>query len=154
MKDKSHKTAMRRKNPSVPAKFLRTKLRGRVLDYGCGHGIDADFFKCEKFDPYWAAEVPKGKFDTITCTYVINTVTEDEQRAILERIRHFLRDQDSKAFVTVRRDTFKEGLQIGGTFQRTVQLSRIPIEGLLCRSFRKVSGYEIYIVYLERTDDE
>ena len=46
--------AIRRETVSRTARFLedRRLLRGRVLDYGCGFGFDADHFGWEAFDPH------------------------------------------------------------------------------------------------------
>jgi tetratricopeptide (TPR) repeat protein len=47
--------AVRRETASKTARFLdeRRLLRGRVLDYGCGFGFDADHFGWEAYDPHY-----------------------------------------------------------------------------------------------------
>jgi hypothetical protein len=40
-------------------------IRGRVLDYGCGLGFDADQQGWEAYDPYYRPRKPTGIYDTI-----------------------------------------------------------------------------------------
>jgi hypothetical protein len=56
-------------------------LRGKMLDYGCGRGFDAEYYGMDKYDPHYAPEFPKIKFDTITCNYVLNVVDAVEMGA-------------------------------------------------------------------------
>ena len=80
-----HRTAIERKKVSAPMKFLEDEghLEGRVLDYGCGRGFDAGALGLESYDPYFFPEVPKGKFDTITCNYVLNVVDEETEAYLI-----------------------------------------------------------------------
>ena len=54
--------AIRRGTVSKTARFLdeHRLLRGRVLDYGCGFGFDADHFGWEAYDPHYRQKVPDG----------------------------------------------------------------------------------------------
>ena len=54
--------AIRRETVSKTARFLAEHglLRGRVLDYGCGFGLDADHFGWEAYDPVLPPEAPGG----------------------------------------------------------------------------------------------
>ena len=91
---------------SAPVKFLKGQglLQGRTLDYGCGKGFDADVLQCSKYDPHFSPELPKGKFDTIICNYVLNVIESEVVRLhTLEQIRLLLKPQ-GKAYITVRRD--------------------------------------------------
>jgi ATP adenylyltransferase len=50
------------------------QIRGRVLDFGCGLGADVLFlrkngFETIGYDPYYAPEIPEGRFDTILSNY-------------------------------------------------------------------------------------
>ena len=78
----SHKTAITRTKMSAPVKFLKGQglLQGRTLDYGCGKGFDADVLQCSKYDPHFSPELPKGKFDTIICNYVLNVIESEVVR--------------------------------------------------------------------------
>lgn len=59
--DKSWRTAIRRKDISLPTKFLvkENLIKGMVLDYGCGYGFDADSLGFEKYDPRFFPQIPK-----------------------------------------------------------------------------------------------
>jgi 2-polyprenyl-3-methyl-5-hydroxy-6-metoxy-1,4-benzoquinol methylase len=118
-----HRTAISRIGLSAPARTLRELglLKGRVLDYGCGRGGDADRLDCERWDPWWWPAMPEGKFDTILCTYVLNVLPADEEEDILEDIRDRLRAHGGKAYVTVRRDLF-----INTLTQREIELD-LPV---------------------------
>ncbi len=116
-----HRTAITRSKLSAPAKLLeeRGELDGRVLDYGCGRGFDAGELGLESYDPYFFPSIPKGKFDTIICNYVLNVVDEDIQAWIIHDIESRLKP-GGHAFISVRRD-------IGNTdTQRHVKLN-LPI---------------------------
>jgi SAM-dependent methyltransferase len=123
MVDRSHKTAIKRKRLSAPARYLKEAglLKGRILDFGCGRGFDADALGAEGFDPYYRTQMPDGKFDTIICIYVLNVIPLDAQTETLIQISRKLR-RGGKAYIAVRRDLRKEGLTSKGTYQRHVQL--------------------------------
>ena len=128
LNNRSHCTAITRKNPSVPMRNLN-KLglleNGRKLDYGCGRGFDADFFHMDRFDPHYSPATPTKKYDTITCNYVLNVVNKDQGARILQKIEDLLKDGGT-AYITVRRDIKKEGKTSKGTYQRNVFLD-LPI---------------------------
>jgi len=118
------KTAITRKSPSLPMKYLAKHklLTGRMLDYGCGRGFDADHFGMVKYDPNHAPVRPRGKFDTITCNYVLNVVDAETERKILNDIKSLLREGGT-AYVSVRRDIDKD-IEYKGYSQRLVKLHR------------------------------
>lgn len=129
MKDNSHLTAIARKAPSRPTRYLSAcgMLRGRVLDYGCGRGKDADVFGLEKFDPYYFPDMPVGAFDTIVCNYVLNVVPSPDGRScILATIQSMLR-RGGIAYITVRNDRKKlNGWTKRKTWQGLIELP-LPI---------------------------
>lgn len=113
-----HLTAIRRNTPSAPARWLRERglILGRVLDYGCGRGRDADELGCDRYDPHWAPTEPVGPYDTVLCTYVLNVVPAEDEDAIVGRIKTLL-SPGGRAYVAVRRD-----LREWGEGQRLVVL--------------------------------
>lgn len=134
----AHRTAIVRKTLSAPTKYLeaRGKLVGRVLDYGCGRGFDADTLDIEAFDPYYRPERPDGQFDTIICNYVLNVIEDAEVAAVLSAI-HFLLLSGGIAYIAVRRDVKVEGWTKKGTFQVNRVLN-FPVE------YEKKGAFIIY----------
>lgn len=74
MLNKSYLTAIVRNKISTPAKRLLElgKIKGSVLDFGCGRGDDIKFlsglgFNIRGYDPYWKNEtsVLNKRYDTI-----------------------------------------------------------------------------------------
>jgi len=119
-----HETAIARKTLSVPARRLREAnlVKGRVLDYGCGKGQDAKGLRCDKYDPHYAPSKPRGKYDTILCSYVLNVLDTPERAKVLADIRKLLK-KGGRAYITVRRDAshFR-----GLTWQHLVELD-LPV---------------------------
>src|SRR5262249_54470546 len=76
--------AIRRGTVSQTARFLdeHRLVRGRVLDYGCGFGFDADHFGWEAYDPHYRQKLPDGAFETIVCNHVANMLTRDNRRKL------------------------------------------------------------------------
>lgn len=102
----SYKTAIKRNSISGPTKWLLKNklLNGRVLDYGCGYGYDADKLNFDKYDPYYFPEFPTGKYDVIFCNYVLNVIPDEKERSdILDKIKSLLKP-DGYALISVRRD--------------------------------------------------
>jgi hypothetical protein len=87
--------AVRRSTVSSGAKWLVANLRvhGRVLDFGCGFGFDANHFGWEAFDPHYRPDQPTGKFDTIICNHVLNMLTRNSRRNAINAIQCLLTDE-------------------------------------------------------------
>lgn len=100
-----HNTAIKRNKPSRPAIWLARQglLQGRVLDYGCGRGFDADYYRMEKYDSCSFPKRPEGQFDIILCSYVLNVVDNKTEVVIINDIRRLLKPGGT-AFFAVRRD--------------------------------------------------
>lgn len=125
---KSHLTAKSRVSPSKPMQILNDKklLIGRMLDYGCGRGFDAKHFEMESYDIYYNPTMPTGKFNTITCNYVLNVIDNNETiKEILSKLKGLLK-KDGTCYITVRRDVLVDGFTSKGTFQRNIKLE-LPI---------------------------
>src|SRR3954464_4088305 len=80
----------------------RGLLKGRILDYGCGFGFDADHFGWEAFDPHYRQMLPKGRFDTLVCNDVANMLTRDSRQELFRTIQTLLAEK-GKAYVSVSR---------------------------------------------------
>jgi hypothetical protein len=102
--------AIRRETVSKTARFLdeRRLLRGRVLDYGCGFGFDADQFGWEAYDPHYRQKLPEGLFDTVVCNHVANMLTRDSRQELFRALQG-LRAPQGKAYVSVSRKLPKAG---------------------------------------------
>ncbi len=98
-------TAIVRRAPSLPARFLADRIRRarRPLDYGCGRGFDAAYYKMAHYDPHFYPTRPKGKFDLIAVTYVLNVVSKREETKIIRDVRRLL-TKSGKVYFTVRRE--------------------------------------------------
>ena len=125
----AYRTAIKRTRPSAPMAKLAEKdlLQGRALDYGCGRGFDAEHFGMEKYDPHFAPERPTGRFDVITCNFVLNVIESPEERsAVLADIHDLLAD-GADAYITVRTDkkSLKGKTRIG-TWQGAIKLD-LPV---------------------------
>jgi hypothetical protein len=124
--DEAHKTAIARTKLSAPARFLEDEglLVGSCLDFGCGHGVDAEILGIAKWDPHFHPQITERharQFDTIMCNYVLNVVTEEEAAGVLHAIEDWLKP-GGHAYIAVRRD-----MKSADPFrQRLVELS-LPV---------------------------
>jgi SAM-dependent methyltransferase len=102
--------AIRRETVSQTARFLdeHRLLRGRVLDYGCGFGFDADHYGWEAYDPHYRQKLPDGLFDTIVCNHVANMLTRDSREGLFRAILALLAPE-GRAYVSVSRKVPKKG---------------------------------------------
>jgi ubiquinone/menaquinone biosynthesis C-methylase UbiE len=88
----------------------------KYLDYGCGRGQCADRLdNFEKYDPHYFPKNPLGRYDLITCHYVLNVVDIDSENEIIENITRLLAPGGT-ALITVRRDKYNEGISSRGTY--------------------------------------
>jgi 2-polyprenyl-3-methyl-5-hydroxy-6-metoxy-1,4-benzoquinol methylase len=112
MKFNPEKTAIKRNKPSRPAKYVAQYLIPRfnpksILDYGCGYGVDITSYKdyVDNVQGYDSAEKfgltdrPVGLFDLITCSYVLNVVSDPVD--LVKRMGYHLMS-NGKMFLTSR----------------------------------------------------
>ena len=97
--------AIRRSTVSFAAEWLveRGYVNGRVLDFGCGFGFDADHFGWDAFDPYYRQTTLEGEYDTIVCNHVLNMLTRTSREQTTRKIRDLLAP-DGAAFLIVPRN--------------------------------------------------
>ncbi|WP_298393721.1 HIT family protein [Flavobacterium sp.] len=114
----SHLTAIERTSLSYPARILlnQKRIKGKVLDFGCGIGKDVELlkdkgFEIDGFDPFYFPEFPTEKYDTILCFYVLNVLLPEEQAEVLMNVSHLLKP-NGKAYFAVRRDIQYEGYRM------------------------------------------
>lgn len=87
---KRHKTAISRKDFSVPIKALMRKgiltPETTLFDYGCGRGDDIRLLKEKGYevggwDPYWAPKNEKTQADIVNLGFVLNVIEDPEERS-------------------------------------------------------------------------
>jgi diadenosine tetraphosphate (Ap4A) HIT family hydrolase len=134
----SHLTAIERISLSYPARIIQNqnKLVGKILDFGCGVGKDAEILKELGFDiigydPFYFPLFPEVKFDTILCFYVLNVLLPEEQAEVLMNVSNLLKP-NGKAYFAVRRDIQYEGFRIHKihkkeTYQCLIKLAYLSI---------------------------
>ena len=102
--------AIKRKNPSRASEILEKLklLSNDVLDFGCGYGFDADYYKWDKYDPYYFDNYPNKNYQNIVCINVLNVVSSRIREEIIKNIQELLND-DGKAYLCVPRNIPIEG---------------------------------------------
>jgi len=148
----SHLTVKERNQPSFPVRHLVRAglIRGRILDFGCGLGADVAFLRAKGFDvtgydPFYAPELPQGKFDTILCLYVLNVLLPEEQAHVLMAVSELL-DPEGRAYFAVRRDIQKDGFRTHlkhgvSVYQCNV---RLPYQSILRTRNAEIYEYRPY----------
>ncbi|MBQ8020008.1 MAG: methyltransferase domain-containing protein, partial [Paludibacteraceae bacterium] len=117
-KNNPHLTAKERTSVSFPTNWLKNhnRLKGEILDFGCGFGFDTDQLQKEGFDivgydNYYRPEYPTKRFDTIICNYVLNVLEQEEQAEVFMAVSELLKP-DGVAYFAVRRDLKSEGFRM------------------------------------------
>ncbi len=133
-----HLTAIERTSMSFPTSWLKqyNLLKGDILDFGCGFGMDTDQLKEQGFniigyDNYYRPDYPEKRFDTIICNYVLNVLEPNEHAEVLMSVSELLKPT-GKAYFAVRRDLKSEGFRTHyvhkqPTYQSNVILPYISI---------------------------
>lgn len=118
--------------------------RVRVLDFGCGRGMDATYMNSERYDPHWYPTKPEGKFDIIFCTYVLNVVGSMGTWAVLDELDDLAEDGCCR-YVTVRRDLVPgDVIRHDGYVQYYVPDTLMKEAGYQS-AYHKKNTYEIYV---------
>ena len=143
----SYKTAINRSGPSAPLRFIEGSLEldNLILDYGCGKGADVKYLKSkgynvDGYDPYYNDIDLSSKdsyYDVVICNYVFNVLDASEEDSLMNSILSKLK-VGGRAYISVRRDSFREGFTSRG-YQRYVELKGYP-------SFEKKGAFEIYFI--------
>src|SRR6056297_1787312 len=148
----SHLTAKERDKLSYPARILmeQNRLKGDILDYGCGFGSDVNFIKenglnIAGYDPHYFPEKPKQKFDTIICFYVLNVLMPEEQTKVLMDISNLLKPT-GKAYFAVRRDLKQGGFRIHKLHKKpTYQcIVKLPYKTIFRNKNSEIYEYQHY----------
>lgn len=146
----SHLTVKKRKWPSFPTKQLwkRGLIQGRVLDFGCGLGADVLFLNkngidAVGYDPHYAPDYPKEKFDTILCHYVLNVLFTEEQSHVLMAVSELLKPS-GRAYFTVRRDVKRGGFRLHTKHAQKVYQCNVvlPYKSILLENHCEIYEYQ------------
>jgi SAM-dependent methyltransferase len=122
----------------------------RILDYGCGYGQDASHYGWEKYDPHFFPKMPRGKFDVIFCSYVLNTIPLNEVNGVLDDIEKRMR-RGGCAFITVRRDNHEKfgevspGKYVTSIYNKSRNTVQTYVE-LDLPVYRYVRDYVTYVI--------
>jgi SAM-dependent methyltransferase len=126
------RTVPGRVGPSVLARLLAAdglaeKLNvKRILDFGCGRGIDIPFYKKSGYDavgydpypPFGFSEYPLGRFDTVIIAFVLNVIPGNGNRiAVIKRASEFL-DNGGSMILVARSKIAVEKQAIKGAWER------------------------------------
>jgi hypothetical protein len=162
--NRPHRTAISRRTLSLPMRELldHGHLKGRLLDYGCGRGNDADTIGADKYDPHWAPAEPVGPYDTVTCLYVLNVLPRAaERREVVQRIRALLAPGGT-GWIAVRNDLdigkktesrgpgsrsgtrLPIGKKTGGWTSRQTWQGHVTVPG--GELVRTTAGYRLYMI--------
>lgn len=115
--------AIKRTQPSKAATIIAPLVTGKVLDFGCGHGFDADHHGWDSFDPFYRPNKLVCPYDTITCIGVINALTRNNRTKVIAQIQALLSDA-GVAYLAVPRNIPKTGkLGIHHSLQNYVVLT-------------------------------
>lgn len=148
----SHLTVKERTQASFPVRYLLRQglIRGRVLDFGCGLGVDIVFLRARGFgitgyDPHYAPDLPQGKFDTVLCLYVLNVLLPEEQAHVLMAVAELLKPE-GRAYFAVRRDIQHDGFRTHikhnvSVYQCSIKL---PYRSILCTESAEIYEYRHY----------
>jgi hypothetical protein len=137
--------AVRRSTVSFGAKWLVANQRviGRVLDYGCGFGFDADHFGWEAFDPHYRQLRPTGKYDTIICNHVLNMLTRKSRLAAIETIQHLLTNKGTAWLIVPRNIPQSERLAFANEYKTTFVWIVRPSIGMDSLEIYRMSRYAV-----------
>lgn len=151
--NKSHLTAIVRKTLPTPVKWILQNQKppnasqkhfGKVLDFGCGKCDSINPPDWDSYDPYYNPKgIKRKKYDTIFCTYVLCTLTNEERKKVLEQIESLLEPILGVAYITVRNDKPKQGW--GFTKRNTYQGRATELNGKL-QLIHSTSQYRIYFL--------
>ncbi len=145
-----HLTAIDRYHLSFPARHLYdyNLLKGRILDFGCGFGKDNDLLQAKGldivgYDPHYYPQMPKGKFDTIICSYVLGILFREEQAKVLMQISSKLKP-GGKAYFAIRRDFVGEGFRMHSQHKKYIWQCqvRLPFKSIFNNPFTEIYEYK------------
>jgi len=142
-----------RKFPSRGATIIFNKKLniGRVLDYGCGYGMDASTYNWESYDPYYNPTKLEGLFDTIICTNVLSAVSKANREEIIESIRELLKDA-SISYIIVPRNISIKG-KYSGYNRRPQYYVILDLESIYKDDVLEIYKFSKNDIFIDKTFD-
>lgn len=144
--------AIRRQSISFAANWLveSNRIRGRVLDYGCGFGFDADCLGWDAFDPYYRPTPPQGGYDTIVCNHVLNMLTRSTRHQVLTTIQQHLNDHGT-AWLIVPRNIPRGGKV--GLRKRIQNYVILDLPSVLANENLEIYQFDKQTMVVDQTDE-
>ena len=145
--------AIKRKTPSK-ASLLYNQLNiltGRILDYGCGYGLDAKINNWESYDPCYYENILEGKFDTIVCTNVLSAVSSKIRGEIIENIRELLKNNGNAYFAIPRNLPIKG--KLSGYERRPQNFVILTLESIYLNKDIEIYRFCKDSVYKDKTNN-
>ena len=139
----SRRTAISRSKPSRPlrAALKLTAIQGRVLDFGCGKGRDVEElrdrgYKVVGYDPNFCPAKPRGRFQTVLMTYVVNVLQAKPRDVAIEHAWRYVK-KGGRLIVTARSENEIEQEAKRGNWAKTDW-------GYLTKAGTYQRGYTLY----------
>ncbi|WDI43880.1 hypothetical protein [Bremerella sp. P1] len=144
--------AIRRQSISFAANWLvdSNRIRGRVLDYGCGFGFDADCLGWDAFDPYYRPTPPQGGYDTIVCNHVLNMLTRSTRHQVLAAIEQQLNSRGT-AWLIVPRNIPRAGKV--GLRKRIQNYVILDLPSVLANENLEIYQFDKQTMVVDQTDE-
>lgn len=92
------KTAIKRKEPSLPVRMVEKHLKSLIIDYGCGYGVDCSYLRQRGYsvyghDPGFNCRpeiLTDESYETALLIYVLNVIEEELRLPVLQDVHRIL----------------------------------------------------------------
>jgi len=137
---------------SKTARVLLDKglVLGRVLDFGCGLGFDADQLGWDGYDPYYRPRELTGLYDTVIVNHVANILTRRSRSELLERVNSLL-NPGGVAYISVARNIPAAGKH--GSRRRIQNYVLLTLHSVFADSEEEIYSRAKDAVFEDRTSE-
>ena len=125
-------------------------IQGRVLDYGCGKGFDADSQGWSAYDPHYRQTYPTGQFNTIIVNHVANILTSRSRTELYSSVNELLAD-GGIAYISVARNIPKRGK--AGVRRRLQNYVVLTLPSVFCDDEEEIYALEKNAVFKDKTKE-
>jgi hypothetical protein len=131
--------------------LIASKLAcGRVLDFGCGLGFDADQLGWEAYDPYYRPGEPTGLYDTVVVNHVANILTRASRESLFQAVNALLAPGGT-AYISVARNIPLSGKQ--GPRRRIQNYVVLTLPTIFADDEEEIYGLAKDTVFKDRTSE-